>query len=293
MLGAMNAYARVVLGYCVDGLSSLPPSQPPPGWPQADADPADMVAWIRARPFDKNAWGSGSHAKGMITHMLQWHRDGRLTLDPVIDAIGFLYDIQDPSTGLWGTADQPLNVRINGTFKLLTLLRESLKLPIPQVEAMIDAVASEFDRSDYETNVSACDEWDNLYVLALAAEQANDAQVARVREISEHRLLRSLVLFSQPDGGFSFTRNRCQHDWVGFDMAPRRPQADAMGLGVLSSGINVCVDLLGLHDASPWTGVWRLRDPEPTTVREVIRRGLVERGHDWLDRPQAREASLL
>ncbi|HUU23278.1 MAG TPA: hypothetical protein VM389_12160 [Phycisphaerae bacterium] len=53
-------------------------------------------------------------------------------------------------------------------------------------------------------------------------------------------------------------------------MAPAIAQGDVMGPGILAGGINVCIDLLGLHDASPWTGVWRMRETEAPDLRDRI-----------------------
>ena len=233
---------------------------PPPSWPQKTDDPATIVDWIKTRPYHENAWGACSHGMRMATWMLQWHEDGCFGLGPVIEALQFFYDIQDPETGLWGTVDQKKHVRINGTFKLFPLIREQLDLPLPYADRVIDQVLTEFDRPDYDESVGGCDEWDNWYVLALALEPAGGHRREEVLALAARRIARVLHIFRQPDGGLSFFPDRCNSNWVGFDMAPGPiAQADAMAPGILASGINVCIDLLGLHEASPWTGAWRLR----------------------------------
>lgn len=274
MLCGINQYARNVLKHCVEEVEELPPDNPPPGWPQADDDPAEMLEWIRTRPYEENAWGACSHGMRMATYMLRWHKEGKIPLGPVIDAINFFYSIQDPETGLWGTAEQPKNVRINGTFKLFPLLRENLDLPLPHAGKIIDRVLSEFDRPDYDRSLCGCDEWDNWYVIALALDETDGHRREEILKTAAWRISRVLEVFRQPDGGLSFHPDHSTTTWIGFDMAPALPQGDAMGPGILSAGINVCIDLTGLRDATTWTGQWRLRSLEDEALRERIRAGV-------------------
>lgn len=274
MLGAINGYARNALEHCVEEMEELPPDSPAPGWPQADDDPAEMLQWVKTRPYDENAWSACSHGMRMATYMLRWHKEGTIPLQPVIDALNFFYSIQDPATGLWGTSDQAKNVRINGTFKLYPLMREALDLPVPHAEKIVDQAMEEFMCPDYDDNVCACDEWDNWYVIALTMDQTDGSRTEDVLKTAAWRIARALAVFRQPDGGLSFHPDNSTTHWLEFDMAPVLPQGDAMGPGVLSAGINVCIDLLGLEEATPWTGEWRLRTKEDKALRERILKGI-------------------
>jgi hypothetical protein len=278
MLGGINQYARNVLKNCVEDVEELPPDNPPPGWPQANEDPAEMLQWVRSRPYEKNAWGACSHGMRMATYMLRWFKEGRIPLEPVIDALNFFYSIQDPETGLWGTPDQPQNVRINGTFKLFPLMRENLDLPLPHAGKIIDQIIAEFNRPDYDRTLCGCDEWDNWYVLALALDQAGGHRRREILKTAAWRIRRVLDIFHQPDGGLSFHPDHSTTTWIGFDMAPARPQGDAMGPGILCAGINVCIDLTDLQDATSWTGQWRLRSREKEDIRNQILEGVVVAG---------------
>lgn len=56
-------------------------------------------------------------------------------------------------------------------------------------------------------------------------------------------------------------------------------QGDAIGFAVLARAINLCVDILDLHDASPWTGNARMRSgfsSEETKhqIREHLGKGI-------------------
>jgi hypothetical protein len=60
--------------------------------------------------------------------------------------------------------------------------------------------------------------------------------------------------------------DHCIPTWLKFDMAPALPQGDAFGWGIYSSGINICVDILGIADQVSWTGKWRRREDYDTSV---------------------------
>lgn len=272
MLGGVDQYARNVLRNYVGG--AVPESLPPPGWPQPEDGPAAALEFIRTRPYETHAWGACSHAMRMATWLLHWYQQGRMPLDPCIEALRFFYSIQDPETGLWGGKRSPLFDRINGTFKLFPLIREELNLPLPHADKLIDQVLSEFYRSDYDEKVGACDDWDNWYVIALALDQAPAGYRAdEIRKLAAYRIPRTFDLFGKPDGGLSYNPSHCTTSWIGFDMAPAIAQSDVMGPGILCAGINVCIDLLGLHKASSWTGEWRMRK----TVDEALRQEIVSR----------------
>lgn len=271
MLQAVNHYALAVRRrYLGDELEKLGELTPPPGWPQPDDPPEATLEWIKTRPYDRNAWGACSHAMRMATLMLQWHRDGRFGIDPVLEAVRFFYEIQDPGTGLWGTADQPKNVRINGTFKLFPLLREQLDLPIPYADRIIDQVISEWERPDYDERATGCDEWDNWYVVALLRPLVPDHRGDEIERLAAYRIGQTIEVFGRDDGGLSFHPDRSSTHWNGFDMVDGCVnQSDAQGAATLTRGLNVCVDLAGLSDATSWTGRWRHREGarEPEEIR--------------------------
>ena len=79
-----------------------------------------------------------------------------------------------------------------------------------------------------------------------------------IEKLAAYRIGRVIELFGKPDGGFSYGVDSCQTSWVGIDMAPKLPQSDAMGLCILSMSINVCIDILGIQDATNWTGEWHI-----------------------------------
>ena len=272
MQQAVNQYATSVRRRYQGGMAERHGDlRPPAGWPQPEDGPQAALAWIKTRPYDENAWSACSHAMRMASLMLQWHKDGWFGIDPVIEAVRFFYEIQDPETGLWGTPDQRKNVRINGTFKLFPLLREQLDLPIPHAERVIDQVIAEWGRPDYDERASGCDEWDNWYVVALLRPLVPEHRGDEIERIAAYRIARTVEVFGQPDGGLSFHPGVASRHWNGFDMIEGAvAQSDAQGAATLSRGLTVCVDLAGLNGATSWTDQWRHRpgEREPDAIRE-------------------------
>lgn len=282
LLGGINQYARNALGaYLPEGKKQLPPEQPPPGWPTVNDSPESMLKWLKERPFDKNAWGACSHAMRLIRWMYTWYLDGKLAIDPFIDALAYTYSIQDPETGHWGNASQNRNVRINGTFKLFVFTRDQMDLPLPYADKIIDYTIEEFYRDNYDDNVGGCDELDNWYVIALALEQAKGHREEEIKKLMAYRLKRIVEVFGKPDGGFSMMPKTCTPYWLAFDMAPAICQSDAMAPGIISGAIAICLDILGIGDQTSWTDQWmQRRDQGPTAEQraDIVKR-LQEKGY--------------
>lgn len=274
MLEGVNQYARIVLNTYADTPGDMPPQEPPPGWPSANDAEAKALEWIATRPWYTNPWAGCSHMKRMGAYLLQWHRRGLVPLKPLVDAIRFWYQVQDPDDGLWGAKSVRLQHRINGTFKLFSLIMDQLDLPLPRADRIIDRVFEAFEAPGYDETVGGCDEWDNWYVLMLARDKAPGYRTEDIRRMAAWRIIRILDLFPKPDGGFSYSARTCAADWIGFDMAPVLPQSDAIGIGLAAQSLNACVDALGLQGKTGWPGKWRMhadqRPAEPLR-QEIIR----------------------
>jgi len=262
MKATVNQYAQGCRGlYRGKRVDDLAASEPPPGWPQANDDPTHVIEWIRQRPFAENAWSAGSHASRMICFLLRWHEEGSFPPETIAQAIRYLFEIQDQRTGLWGTADQAHNVRINGVFKLFVSLVDQLELTIPHGRRIMDEVLDELTCEGYEQEAGGCDEFDNWYVLSLLRGQNPGYREDEIRREATRALHRIIDNYTCEDGGFSYgPHGRCAVNWIGFDMCNEQlNQGDAIAIAVLARAINLCVDVLGLHGTSPWTGMSRMR----------------------------------
>ena len=250
----INQYAQGVLRSYSGAKFPSPP--PPEGWPQPDDPPEKTVAWIKSRRLDEDPWGAGSHSARMAIWMLQWHSEGRIPVEALLEIIEYFYKKQDPETGLWGSAERPLFERINGAFKLFIFLQYALDLPLPHAEKIVDHTLGEFSRPDYDKTAGGCDEFDNWYVLVLAARKTAGIRTEEIQKLAAYRIGRVLDLYQKPDGGLSYYLDRCLPGWGDCDMAPSLPQGDAVALATYAEGINICVDLLGLKGKTSWSGKW-------------------------------------
>lgn len=206
----------------------------------------------------------------MAEYMLGWTREGKLPVSALHEAFRFLYSLQDPVTGLWGTARQPRNVRINGTFKLFALLRDRLDLPLRHANRILDQVLDELQMSDYETRASGCDEFDNWYMTALALDPSGGHQEEEIWHLAARHIPRVRERYRTPDGGFSYTPSRCATHWCEVDMAPPLPQGDAVSVLTLVHSLTICADLAGLAQECPWPVMWRMHQPDPQERKLVL-----------------------
>jgi hypothetical protein len=284
MLASVDQHARGVLKALTPAERRDPErtQAPPPGCPQPHDPPESMVAWIKDLPYRKNAPWACTHAQRMLRWMLRWHEEGRFGADPLVEAIAFLYSIQDPRTGLWGTSSQPWHKRVAGVFKLLVFLRERLDLPIPGAEHLIDGLIARWASPEYDRIASGGEEWQHWYIMAHLRPLVPEHRGDEVERLAAYRIVRSLETFAAPDGGLKYLPEGSLPMWHGFDMVPEGElidQGDAQGLGILSAAICVCVDLLALSLDTPWTGQWRLIEREDDPVgpaADVLRSRVIE-----------------
>lgn len=271
MIGASTAYATNVLRcYLRDEEGTLTPKRPPPpDWPTVEtADTA--LDWIRSRPWATNPWGAGSHSMRVASYLLEWHKEGKIGIDPFIDAVRFFYEQHDPETGLYGAPETPLHCRINGLFKVFVLTLARLDLPMPYARPIIDRIFDLFHRPDYDTGLGGCTEWDNWYVLCMCRGKAPGYREEEIRKTAAWRLIRDFEIFSCNDGGLSSDSSTCTTNWCGYDMAPAVHQGDAMGPGTVTPSIRTCAWILDIDDP-PWLhSEVRPRLSEPEAIRQTV-----------------------
>ena len=182
----------------------------------------------------------------------------------------FLLARQDPATGLWGRADLPLDHRLNGAYKLLTVLRVTLDLPLPHARRLLDSGFTYFYQPDHDERMNSCSEWDALMVMRELEPLVGDYRQQELRQLAAWRIQRIVELMQQADGGFSGTRTRCTTGFVGFDMAPPVLQGDVHA-GIFAQAIGECVDILCIQERSRTPGMARRRDPADAPLRRQVR----------------------
>ena len=238
-------------------------TEPPPDWPQVDQ--ADYVLdWIKEH--ERNS----SWVARLIRRIVNWHLADRIDIKPLLDCLDFVYERQDPDTGHW-------NGHTNQTFKLLIVLFEPLGIPLPRAEKIVDSVLADMYRADYDNgDVFPCAEFDSFYDIAVAWHHVPEYRKDEVLKWAAHRIAHIIDTRVQDDEGIASYHDYCIPTWLQFDMAEKLPQGDAFGVGIFTSGFAICIDMLGISEASGWPGEWEPeKDPAylnlGSRVTEILR----------------------
>jgi len=265
LLNAMNQYICGPLNY-YSGQTGGRKYPPPAGWPQ-EHEPEKCLPFIKSRDWENNAWSAGSHSMRIARWMTQWYEAGKIPLKTVVEVFQWFYDQQNRETGLWGGADSPVVQRINGTFKLLLLLAEEMRLPMPCANKMIDSVLAELSRPDYAAHAGGCDEYDNWLVIwcALFYTDYRRDDIARMAA----RRLHDARVHERPDGGLSYYPDVCCSSWCGVDMAPAISQGDAITPTLFGATFNLLVGVMDAYNRVPWMTP---RPTEPTINPAIVSR---------------------
>ena len=232
------------------------------------------VEWTKGQCRELNPWGWGSRVNRHMRRLLYWHQQGEISLDPLVDSLKYVYSLQDPETGLCDRKSS-IQDRINGTMKLFGFTQNKLDLPIPHAKKIIDTVLDrrmltpEYDR----LGADACNELDNWMVISETCRKTGSYRREEIRKLAAHRIVFMLRHHQQPDGGLSSRPDCCQTGWNGIEMAPAKPQGDALAFATLTRSISVCVRLSDVGDKTVWTGRrgWDPTDrPAPTELQRKI-----------------------
>ena len=241
-------------------------------YPTLEESEEKSVEWIKSQYRQLNPWGSGSRANRHMRRLLYWHQQGKISIDPLVDSLKFVYSIQDPETGLFDSKNS-IQDRANGTMKIFGFTQNKLDLPIPYAQKIIDTVLDqrmltpEYDRQ----GARGCGELDNWMVISETVRKIGGYRKEEIRKLAAHRIVCILRLHRKPDGGLSASADCCQTGWNGVEMAPAKPQGDALALATLTRSVSVCVRLLGIADKSVWTGQ-RGWDPSDRPAPEEMQR---------------------
>ena len=122
---------------------------------------------------------------------------------------------------------------------------------------MVDTLIDHMTADYYKGTRSGCDELDNLFLLAIAADNTDNYRTEEVQKVAAHNISLMRQQYLREDGGLSFYHDYCQHNWLGVEIVPLILQGDAMGAGVHTYGLSVAVDLAGIADKVKWNAGWR------------------------------------
>ncbi len=249
-----NKAKWILRRYGADELQEAQRPFPKP-FPQRDEAAAISVDWVKAQYREFSPWGAGSRVNRHMRWLLIWHLDGKISIDPLIESLRFVYSIQDPETGLFASKNS-LQDRINGTMKIYGFTQYKLELPVPYAEQIIDTVLDgRMLRADYgQHGADGCNELDNWMVLAEAARTTNGYRAEEIKKLAAYRIVQILRHHQKPDGGISARSTTCQRLWNNVEMAPAKAQGDALGFATLTRCVSVGIQLLGIEGQTSWTG---------------------------------------
>lgn len=242
---AMNQYTRGCLRYYLDEEIDAIQGPPPPDWPQID-DADRVLEWIKA--VEPN-W---SWIGRMIRRLMDWHLDGRISVDPLVDCVKYAYSRQDPETGFWANG-------IQTSFKILISVFEPMGLTVYHADRLIDSVLATMYHPDYDIDLFPCEEFDAFYDIAVAWDHAKGYRKEEILKLAAHRISYIVATNRQADEGLASYPGKCMPTWLSWDMAPAVAQGDAFGMAIFGFGFSICVDLLGIAGRTGWTGHWRYR----------------------------------
>ena len=247
---AISQYARGCLRFYGNEKLDQIAGPPPPTWPQKED--TDVLDWIKKV---EPVW---SWIGRIIHRLIYWRYEGAVSEELLRECMDYAHSRQDEETGFW-------NNGIQTTFKLLITVHDPMELAVPRPEKIIDSVLRVMAQPDYDDDLFPCEEFDAFYDLAIAWTSAPGYREEEIKRLAATRICHVLDSYTQEDRGLSSYTDRCIPTWLNWDMAPAKLQGDAFGWGIFSSGINICVDMLGIADRVTWTGKWRQREEWDTT----------------------------
>lgn len=271
----INRFSVTIRGVYGDRSVSQP-KNPNDAWPGVN-ETERLLPWIDALPWEKDAWQAGSHAMRICAYLLDWCKAGEADWEVLYEVVRHVYSLQDPESGLWGSPESPVNVRINGYFKLSLLFQGQLGLPCLYPEKIIDAALGEYYRPDYEESAGGCDEYDNWVAIMYAGWSAPDYRREEISALAAYRICEILRAHRKPDGGLSFFNDHCATHINEVDISDPLPQGDIMGAMMISASIGVAagavegVEKLGITYTDWKHGCRELEDPR---LREKLYDGV-------------------
>ncbi|MFI5842480.1 acyltransferase [Catenuloplanes sp. NPDC051500] len=200
LLGGAESYHVLCVGYALDLLGSSFPA------PIAIPPATELVARIRALPWNGRAWHGGAAIDTLGTALLWNLRNGRALRDGTVEAlVGWLHLNADPRTGMWGNGvpDTGQMEIVNGFYRASRGTFAQFGLPVPHPERVIDTVLAHVRDARFFTpdRQNACNVLDVAHPLWLTRHTGHRA--AEVTEVAE-RLLRDALRNWADGAGFSF-----------------------------------------------------------------------------------------
>jgi hypothetical protein len=234
-------------------------------------DPERYLAEMKSGNWNM-PWDIGS-GSALQTKELYWlvnlgHPEHIPTLK---QGVAFILSKQNPNTGMWGSADLPLDQQLGGALKVIGRFQFGMGLIVSHMDRLADSLIEHHrDRSFYPAKASSVIPR-NVAELAYACTEASDYRKAELLQVLRD-IFDELRKYQQPDGAFAQTRQGTAAIWwndAGAAPASRRPRSDVHGTAACLYAIrNVC-EWTGWANspwppAQHWRQAWDKRKPKYT-----------------------------
>ena len=169
-----SAYHILSVGYALDVLGS---GFVHPIRAVSEAEPAELINFLRSLPWQERTWSAGHYVDAIGT-ALRWNLPrGERGRPGTAEAFwGWLGLHTDPRTGMWGEPDgQDLLQVVNGFYRASRGTYAQFGQPLPQPERVIDTVLTHarVQRHFAPERQNACNVLDVIHPLWLAGRQTD------------------------------------------------------------------------------------------------------------------------
>ncbi len=169
-----SAYHILSVGYALDVLGS---GFAHPIRVVAEAEPAELIDFLTALPWQGRPWSAGHYVDAIGT-ALRWNLPQDLFGRPGTTETlwGWLGVHADPRTGMWGTPDEQGMLQVvNGFYRASRGTYAQFGLPLPYADRVIDTVLAHARERRFfaPDRQNACNVLDVIHPLWLAARQTD------------------------------------------------------------------------------------------------------------------------
>ena len=216
----------------------------PPEWPTLETIETSLD-WIKET-------NNASWTAKVILSLIRWYRKGSTDDDMLLKCMRYVYEIQDPKTGMWH------NDSIEASFKYLVELFFRYPLPFNYANEMLTWHMDKVYSPGYEPNgTNPCQEIDFWYnVGMIVKEEEYDYPTEDIIKTALWRIIHIIDYYSAPDGGLKAHLEGCQTTWMDWDISPRINQGGTVGTSGYGIAIIECAALAELHDKVSWNLQW-------------------------------------
>jgi hypothetical protein len=171
--------------------------------PKTVVEPATYLASLPAAPWDTDPWKAAEVTALQAVLLLERANAGEEELLPLVEqGVEYILSRQNPETGLWGSADLPLDQQIGGALKVVNRFPWRMGFTLPHMDRMADTLIRLHREGELHSSFLHVVVLRNVAELAYACLATSPYRRAELRQLLME-LLDEFRRYQQPDGGFS------------------------------------------------------------------------------------------